>query len=55
MRLKEKLELIRMIKRMIMEIILMVVVVGGLIGLNMLRQKMIKDFFENMKKKEKKV
>lgn len=37
MRLKEKLELIRMIKRMIMEIILMVVVVGGLIGLNMLR------------------
>lgn len=34
-----------MIKRLILAIIFLVVVVGGLIGFNLFRSKMIKDFF----------
>ncbi|SCD24097.1 efflux RND transporter periplasmic adaptor subunit [Brucella inopinata] len=37
-----------MIKRLILAIIFLVVVVGGLIGFNLFRSKMIKDFFANM-------
>ncbi|ABX62156.1 efflux transporter [Brucella pinnipedialis M163/99/10] len=48
MRFKATLEFIRMIKRLILAIIFLVVVVGGLIGFNLFRSKMIKDFFANM-------
>ncbi|EFM57436.1 efflux RND transporter periplasmic adaptor subunit [Brucella inopinata] len=37
-----------MIKRLILAIIFLVVVVGGLVGFNLFRSKMIKDFFANM-------
>ncbi|MFD1197210.1 efflux RND transporter periplasmic adaptor subunit [Brucella gallinifaecis] len=38
-----------MIKRLILAIIFLVIVVGGLVGFNLFRDKAIKDFFANMK------
>jgi len=38
-----------MIKRLILAIIFLVIVVGGLVGFNLFREKAIKDFFANMK------
>ncbi|MGO1161357.1 efflux RND transporter periplasmic adaptor subunit [Brucella pseudogrignonensis] len=38
-----------MIKRLILAIIFLVIVVGGLVGFNLFREKAIKDYFANMK------
>lgn len=44
-----------MIKRLILAIIFLVIVVGGLVGFNLIRTQMIKDFFANMQQPAKTV
>ena len=37
----------RMIKRLVIAVILLAIIVGGLVGFNLFRSKMIADFFAN--------